>query len=388
MKLVLLIMVGMALPCFAQSSKKEERKEKKKSEESLFKDTTDGKFDISRFLIDAKGVIPVPKIITEPALGNFGLMLTPVFIKPNKPLKEDSLKYTPPDLTAGFAGYTLNGTWAVGGMHIGFSPKYHLKYRFGGGYANVNMDFFQTLPDVGEQKFSFNFKTIPVFVSLMKRVAKTDLYLGLQYTFLNTQVNPEFDGPLPEFLRENNLDSRVSSIGAVAMFDTRDNFFTPNKGLALKTEYMVNASWTGSDYDYQRINFFALDFIPIKKNWISGFRFEYQQVFNNPPFYLLPMIAMRGVPKSKYQGKSTFLLETEQRVDFVPRWSGVGFLGAGKAFGGNTNLSEDSFVFNAGIGFRYLMARLFGLRVGVDVAISNEDWGYYIVFGQAWNSRG
>jgi len=42
------------------------------NKKAIMKDTLDGKFDFSRFLVDAHGFIPVPFIITEPALGGFG----------------------------------------------------------------------------------------------------------------------------------------------------------------------------------------------------------------------------------------------------------------------------------------------------------------------------
>jgi uncharacterized membrane protein YciS (DUF1049 family) len=34
-----------------------------------------------------------------------------------------------------------------------------------------------------------------------------------------------------------------------------------------------------------------------------------------------------------------------------------------------------------GVGFRYLLARKFKLRVGIDVAHSTGTWAYYIIFG-------
>ena len=36
------------------------------------KDSLDNKFDLSDYIIDANGFVPVPYILTEPALGNFG----------------------------------------------------------------------------------------------------------------------------------------------------------------------------------------------------------------------------------------------------------------------------------------------------------------------------
>ena len=42
-------------------------------------------FDLSDFIIDANGFIPVPILITEPALGGFGGGLVPIFLKKRPP---------------------------------------------------------------------------------------------------------------------------------------------------------------------------------------------------------------------------------------------------------------------------------------------------------------
>ena len=86
-----------------------------------FRDAQDGYFDLGDFVINSHGFIPVPIIITEPALGYFGGGLMPVFIKPNKPREKNGKSYyTPPDITSILGAGTLNSTWAVGaGIQLG-----------------------------------------------------------------------------------------------------------------------------------------------------------------------------------------------------------------------------------------------------------------------------
>lgn len=49
------------------------------------KDSLDQKFDMSDYLIEANGFVPVPFIITEPAVGGFGGAIAPIFVKKNSP---------------------------------------------------------------------------------------------------------------------------------------------------------------------------------------------------------------------------------------------------------------------------------------------------------------
>ena len=79
------------------------------------------------------------------------------------------------------------------------------------------------------------------------------------------------------------------------------------------------------------------------------------------------------------------VLETEQRIDFNRRWSMVAFAGLGKAITKDESFSDSPTVYSFGTGFRYLIARVFGVRAGIDVAKGPDDFAWYIVFGHNWN---
>lgn len=102
------------------------------------------------------------------------------------------------------------------------------------------------------------------------------------------------------------------------------------------------------------------------------------------PFYMQPFISLRGVPAMRYQGKMTSLIETEQEFMLTKRWSVVGFGGYGVAFNSFDDIAEGSSAWNAGTGFRYLIARLFGLKMGMDFARGPEQWAMYVVVGTSW----
>ena len=93
---------------------------------------------------------------------------------------------------------------------------------------------------------------------------------------------------------------------------------------------------------------------------------------------------MGGVPTVRYQGKADILSEGEMRWDIVNRWSPVLFGGTGKAFDDGKKFNDTDWITSYGTGFRYLLARKFKLRVGIDVARGPDEWAYYIVFGSNW----
>ena len=66
--LLFFLINGIALtPLYAQSRKKL----------LSLKDTLDRKFDMSEYIVDANGFVPIPYILTEPAFGGFGGALAP-----------------------------------------------------------------------------------------------------------------------------------------------------------------------------------------------------------------------------------------------------------------------------------------------------------------------
>ncbi|TDQ16627.1 hypothetical protein DFQ04_2749 [Algoriphagus boseongensis] len=357
---------------------------KTKSRPSL-KDTLDGKFDFSSFLLDANGFIPVPQLITEPALGGIGMLIAPLFIQPNKHPFPD--RYTPPTLTAVAGMYTANKSWFVGGFRAGTVTKHYLRYTVFAGYGTINMNLYRDLPILGETEFAFKFKTLPIYGKLIKRIGKSDFYAGMQYLYLNTEVIPEFlasGESLPDFIEEGSLKTRQSTPGIILQLDKRDNIFTPDKGTYFQANFNVNADWTGSDYTNQAFKAYILQYFQLQKKWISGFRAETKQQFGDVPFFLESSINLRGVPAGRYQGTSTYLVETEQRYDFSLRWSGIAFAGTGKAVSPRSTFADSPWIYNYGAGVRYLVARAFKIRMGLDIAFSNDNFGYYIVFGSAW----
>jgi len=356
----------------------------KGSFKSMIRDTLDGKLDFSRFLIDAHGFIPVPFVITESALGGFGLAIVPMFITPKKK-PEGYTGYIAPDITAGFGMYTVNNSWMLGGIRIGSFPKKGIKYRIGGGIADLNISFYRDVSAEKQKEFAFSIKSTPFIFSFSKKITHSDVYLGVQYFFAKNKLTPQFMDSLPQSIKSTEWESTVASLGTFVDWDKRDNFFTADKGFRANVLYTANDNWTGSDFVYQRLTGSFICFVPFKKTWISGFRFETNYAFGDPPFYALPSLTLRGLPVIKYQGDKTYLVETEQRIDFSLRWSGVAFAGLGKAILPNESFDEGQNAYGFGAGFRYLVARAFKIRAGIDIAKGPDNLCWYIVFGHNWN---
>lgn len=364
------------------------QKEKKKVS---VKDSSDGKFDLSSYIIEANGFVPIPIIVTEPALGGFGGGLVPVFINKNAPYLDSihgQLVRTPvaPDITGGMGMYTVNGSWLLGGFRSGTIVKSRIKYLAAFGYGNINMSFYRTGKTGNETEYPFNFRMLHGIVQATKRLGYSNWYAGMKFTLSNSGVTYRNTDSLPAVLAEHNgYTTLVTLLGGIIELDNRDNVFTPDKGMKVHADVQVSDNIFGSDHDYWRINYYAYMYKKLARNLTGGFRIDGQQVLGNAPFFMLPYIDMRGIPSMRYQGKADLLTEVEGRWDITPRWSLMLFGGTGKAFDSWNDFGSENWVYSYGSGFRYLLAREFKLRVGLDLAKGPPGcWGYYIVFGTSW----
>jgi hypothetical protein len=86
----------------------------------------------------------------------------------------------------------------------------------------------------------------------------------------------------------------------------------------------------------------------------------------------------------RYQGDSVGSIEVEGRWQFDERWSAVAFGGGGSARTRRDEFDATRNVGSGGVGFRYRLARKFGMDVGMDLARSSGTTAVYLVVGNAW----
>jgi hypothetical protein len=181
------------------------------------------------------------------------------------------------------------------------------------------------------------------------------------------------------------LAVKVSAPTAILEYDSRDNIFTPRRGLYSETSYLLSRSALGSSADFERFHQIVLAWLPLPHQVTLGARTDYAWSSAHTPFFLRPYIQLRGVPAVRYQGDEAASLELEARWQFSARWSVVPFAGVGATHLEHSLSSSDGQAVGAGgIGLRYELARKFGLHAGLDLAHSPGTTAVYIQIGNAW----
>jgi len=349
---------------------------------SRFLDPEDGMFDVSSFLEDPRGFLPVPIVVTEPAVG-YGGGGVAMFLRPRR--EAGSEGWARPDISAIGGLATRNGTWAAFGGDSSRWLDGRLRTLAGGGTGTVNLDFF----GFGAGRADAN-RAVPYSLQFTGAVAQANWQLqagspwavGVRYVYANVDPRLREEPIFPGLADRARVT--VSAPTAILEYDTRDNVFTPTKGVYAESAYLVAREGLGATVDFERFDQVLMGWHALPHDVTLGARVNYARASGGTPFFLRPYVALRGVPDVRYQGDEVVSLEVEGRWQFHGRWSVVAFGGAGRAWSRGATSSLTQGIGAGGAGFRYELARKFGMHVGIDVARSRDTTAVYFIVGNAW----
>jgi len=349
---------------------------------SRFRDPKDGQIDLSAFLAKPRAFLPIPLIVTEPAVG-FGGGLAGMFVRPRKQAGAEGYARPNMSLIGGIA--TENGTWAA---FAGDSSRWYedrVQTLAAGGGGRVNLDFYG-LGDAAASldqpvRYSLDFSLV-LLQGDWKPKPKSPWSIGLRYVY--SQVEPRLrDAPRFPGLADS-VHMKISAPAAVLEFDNRNNLFTPTRGMFAESVYMASREELGATEEFERFQQVIMGWMPLSEDITLGLRGDYQWSSDGTPFFLRPYIKLRGVAAMRYQGDEMASAEAEARWQVRGRWSLVGAAGYGSAHTDRQLFSATRGVWSGAVGFRYELARMFGMHAGMDLGFSSGETAIYFQIGNAW----
>ena len=341
-----------------------------------YRDPEDGAFDLSNYLLERKGALVVPIVITEPAVGYGGGLALVFFRQSIKELAEQDAgtrRYRPPDIMAGAGFATENGTWGAGGGGLEVIGDDRFRVSGGGGYVHANLAYY-----VDDRRFGYTLEGAGAMAKLQYRLASTHGWLAAHYRWFRVEsaFDPVGDAPFSETTRT------VAGLGPMIEFDSRDNLFTPTSGWAGGVKGMFYDPAFGGDESFRIYDGHVYAYTPLPGPFTLGTRVAGAIANGDTPFYMLPYIEQRGIAAQRYQGRNTATVEGELQWHTTSRWTVLGFYGAGRAWGEREYADVDT-KDAGGAGFRYMLARLLRLSGGLDFAWGPE-FAFYVQVGTAW----
>ncbi len=344
---------------------------------SKFRSAEDGWPDISGFIDADYGFLPVVLPISEPAVGS-GAAAGPAFFS-------KSAGASRPNVTVVGGLATENGSWGAFAGDSRYWLDGQLQTLVGAVYASMNLDYYGIgrTDMLADHPLRYNLEPKGALAQAKYRIGDSPLWAGLAYGFISTEV--KFDAPpgTPNLPDLSNI-SKIGVLNPSFSFDTRDNIFTPTRGTYLEAGVGISSQALGGDRDFQRLQILEMQYVPLHPRLSLGLRGQVTAAFGDTPFYMEPFIWMRGVPAMRYQGDDVAQIEAELRWQFWKRFSLVGFVGGGAAWTKFEQFERTQTAVAGGVGFRYELARKYGIHMGLDVAFGPDDPTIYFTIGSAW----
>ncbi|HEX8328478.1 MAG TPA: BamA/TamA family outer membrane protein [Hymenobacter sp.] len=246
---------------------------------------------------------------------------------------------------------------------------------------------------------------------LQKQIAPK-LFFGAQYRLTNVRNISVPDGTVdavgtnvnvflrdPEVSPRERQDTRVSGLGPVITYDTRDVPLAAFKGDLLDFGVTFNGTGLGSDYRFVRYQLDARHFQPIGSNrTILAAQFLGQLHTGEVPFRELAGIGanlggtlynnanlLRGIYEQRFRDRQMIMFQAELRQKLFWRIDGAVFGGVGNVANSidNFGLSNTKYAGGAGIRFNFLRRDRVNLRLDYAAGTGSAP-GFLFAIGEAF----
>jgi len=208
---------------------------------------------------------------------------------------------------------------------------------------------------------------------------------SLTFRAFSAQTTVAFDATAPEQALPDVGSATLRGVALGWARDTRDEIFTPSHGQAASAVMTAYPEAMGTSFNAQALSLKWAGYRHLGKG-VLGLRAKLDMSFGDPPFYLRPFVAFRGISALRYAGERVTSIEAEYRRPVCPNWDVLAFAGTGSAHADFRGISTGKSVSAAGVGIRFKAVKLFGLTLGLDFAQGPDGLVSYIQIGNAWTN--
>tara|TARA_R100001143_G_scaffold58746_1_gene56834 strand:+ start:46611 stop:47780 length:1170 start_codon:yes stop_codon:yes gene_type:complete len=219
---------------------------------------------------------------------------------------------------------------------------------------------------------------------------KIDLFATTTFWAVNSITR----GDVSLFLNDEPPGFQTSSIGKIGLgtlLDSRDDEFSPTRGIQYEAGFNIAPSLFGLDFSYSEAKIDLRQYITILPDVVFAHRVKFDQIFGEAPFWAMPIIGndegLRGYYLNRFRGESSILSMTEIRTwlfsvldDQVKIGSHL-FWDTGRVYSDfDSNAFFDEWKHSIGFGFAFTLFHP-DLILRSDLGFSNEAFRFYFGTG-------
>ncbi|HEY4334311.1 MAG TPA: BamA/TamA family outer membrane protein [Puia sp.] len=238
-------------------------------------------------------------------------------------------------------------------------------------------------------KESYKFKQYYIYLHPQFLVGK-NLFFGVLYEYQRV-FNVEF--PKGGLFDRQDVPGRygyhVSGVGLSLTYDTRNNAFSPNKGMMAQFYFDHFAPFFGSDYQYTNYVIDLRRFLRIYNEQVLALQVFGSFNVGETPLRSLSFLGgantMRGYYAGRYRDKNAAVIQAEYRVPLFWRVGAVGFADVGNVGPDLDYINFHHFKYSYGGGLRFALNQKEKLNLRLDYGIAKgSSQGFYLQLGEAF----
>lgn len=238
-------------------------------------------------------------------------------------------------------------------------------------------------------KESYKFQQYYIYLHPQYKIGR-NLFLGVVYEYQRVFNTQYLKGGL--FDRQNVLGRngyQVSGLGLSFTYDTRNNAFSPDRGVMLQFYFDHFAPLFGSDYQYTNYVLDLRRFIRVYKEQVLALQvfgsFNGGEVPLRSLAYLGGANSMRGYYAGRYRDKNAAVVQAEYRVPLFWRIGAVGFGDIGNVGPELKDINFQHFKYSYGGGLRVALNQKEKLNLRLDYGLAKgRSQGFYLQIGEAF----
>lgn len=234
-----------------------------------------------------------------------------------------------------------------------------------------------------EEEEDYTPRTTILRLALQKKILPSkNLYAGIQYQFENYKIEKnEAGGLLDRETVTGSARGRISGLGFVLNWDTRDNIFYPTRGNYWQLSSFINSKFLGSDVSFNSLKLDIRFYRPLFRNHVLAFQGVFESASGSPPFRHYPKLGgnslMRGYYSGRFMDRNLAAFQAEYRLPVFWRLGLVGFAGLGGVSDSLNNFRLNDLKYSVGFGIRFKILPRDGTNVRIDIAFGDNTSGLY-----------
>lgn len=255
-------------------------------------------------------------------------------------------------------------------------------------YSRYNYNFYgvgNDQPDNFVERYGIEFPRLRI--TALRKVSR-HVYVGPRYAFDRFSLyGLDTAGQLINRTIKGSGGGTVSGIGAVGLYDSRDNVFYPSRGWWGELVIYRDDKRTGSSFNYTRIAFDVSKYFSYKKNTLA---LNAYTIYSDSdlPFFQMGLLGgqkkMRGFYEGRYRDNNVLVFQAEYRRHLFWVMDLAVFGSTGQVANRYDRFNGKNWRYTYGAGIRLMLDKVQKINLRIDVGVGNGKVLPYFTIGEAF----